>query len=376
MSRRTLVVTNDFPPKEGGIESFVLALTRRLDPANTMVLTARRPGGAQFDSAMSFPVIRIPAPIVLPEPTMIAAATAAVQAFGAEAVWFGAAAPNALVAPSLRRVGVQRQVATTHGHEVWWARAPLTRSALRRIGASTDVITYLGPYTRRRIARALRPEDAARMQRLAPGVDAGVFHPSSGGAQLREELGLAGRPVVVHVSRMVERKGQDVLLRALPLVHRQVPDAAVLLVGDGPARAGLERLVDSLGLRSSVRFTGRVPESVLPAHFGAGDVFCMPARSRHAGLEVEGLGIVYLEASATGLPVVAGDSGGAPDAVLEGETGFVVDGRSPEQLAERLVRLLRDPLLRERMGRRGREWVVAEWGWDDAAARLRHLLDA
>ncbi len=373
--RRTLVVTNDFPPKEGGIESFVLALTQRLDPSATMVLTASRPGGREYDSSLPFPVVRIPAPIVLPEPTLVAAASATVQSFGAEAVWFGAAAPNALVAPALRRAGARRQVATAHGHEVWWARVPVTRQALRRIGSGTDVVTYLGEYTRSRIAAALRPEDAARMQRLTPGVDAQVFTPEAGGAALRSELGLHDRPVVVHVSRMVERKGQDVLLRALPLVQRRVPDAAVLLVGDGPARPGLERLVDSLGLRGSVRFTGRVPQDELPAHFGAGDVFCMPARSRHADLEVEGLGIVYLEASGCGLPVVAGDSGGAPDAVLEGETGFVVDGRSPEQVADRLIRLLGDAGLRERMGRRGREWVLAQWGWDDAAARLRAMLD-
>ena len=145
--------------------------------------------------------------------------------------------------------------------------------------------------------------------------------------QVRARLGLTDRPVVVCVSRLVPRKGQDTLIRALPEIRRRVPDAALLIVGGGPYRATLEKLARQTGVERDVVFTGSVPSAELPAHYAAGDVYAMPCRTRNRGLDVEGLGIVYLEASATGLPVVAGDSGGAPDAVREGETGYVVRGR-------------------------------------------------
>jgi phosphatidyl-myo-inositol dimannoside synthase len=173
----------------------------------------------------------------------------------------------------------------------------------------------------------------------------------------------------------VPRKGQDTLIRALPAVREAVPDAALLLVGAGRFHDELTTLAVSLGVQDSVVFAGGVPHAELPAHFAAGDVFAMPCRTRRGGLDVEGLGIVFLEASATGLPVIVGDSGGAPDAVRDGETGFLVDGRDVSAVADRLVVLLRDEPLRQRMGAAGRAWVEAEWRWDLLAARLRALLD-
>lgn len=278
------------------------------------------------------------------------------------------------MAPALRRAGARRLVATTHGHEAGWAQLPASRQLLRRIGEGTDTITYLGEYTRSRIAAALTPEAAGRMTQLPPGVDEKTFHPGSGGDVVRERLGLAGRPVVVCVSRLVPRKGQDTLILAMPAILAKVPAAVLLIVGGGPYENDLRKLASESGVAKSVRFTGSVPWEELPAHYGAGDVFAMPCRTRRGGLDVEGLGIVYLEASATGLPVVAGDSGGAPDAVLDGETGWVVRGGSAEESAERIVALLEDPGLRRRMGERGREWVEEKWRWDLLAEKLKTLL--
>jgi phosphatidylinositol alpha-1,6-mannosyltransferase len=371
---RTLVVTNDFPPRTGGIESFVLAMVTRMPPDEVVVHTARQPGAAAFDATLPFPVVRDPAGVMLPTPRIARRAVAIARDRGCDAVWFGAAAPLGLMGSHLRKNGVQRTVATTHGHEVWWASTPGTRRLLRRIGDTNDVLTYLGDYTRGRIARALSPAAAARMVQLTPGVDDRAFRPDVDGSAVRTTYGLTDRPVVVCVSRLVERKGQDMLIRSLPLVRRRLPEAAVLVVGDGPSRERLERLTDDLRLRGSVAFAGAVPWADLPPYYAAGDVFCMPTRTRKAGFEVEGLGIVYLEASATGLPVVAGDSGGAPDAVQDGVTGYVVDGRSPERIATHLIRLLLDRGLATEMGRAGRRWVEQQWRWDDLAHRLQGLL--
>jgi phosphatidylinositol alpha-1,6-mannosyltransferase len=180
--------------------------------------------------------------------------------------------------------------------------------------------------------------------------------------------------VIVCVSRLVRRKGQDTLIRAMPRILAAEPDAVLLIVGGGQYEKELRGLAHETGVAGSVRFTGPVPWSELPAHYGAGDVFAMPCRTRRGGLDVEGLGIVYLEASATGLPVVAGDSGGAPDAVLDGETGWVVRGDSPEESADRIITLLGDAELRRRMGERGRAWVEETWRWDLLAEKLQTLL--
>ncbi|WP_156721895.1 glycosyltransferase family 4 protein [Streptomyces apocyni] len=381
---KTLIVTNDFPPRPGGIQAFLHNMALRLDPEQLVVYASTWKRGregaeatAAFDAEQPFTVVRDRTTMLLPTPRVTRTATRLLREHGCRSVWFGAAAPLGLMAPALRQAGAQRLVATTHGHEAGWAQLPASRQLLRRIGESTDTLTYLGEYTRSRIAAALTPEAAARMVQLPPGVDEKTFHPGSGGDAIRARLGLRDRPVVVCVSRLVPRKGQDTLIQAMPRILAQVPDAVLLIVGGGPYEKDLRRLAaETLTHRAadSVRFTGAVPWEELPAHYGAGDVFAMPCRTRRGGLDVEGLGIVYLEASATGLPVVAGDSGGAPDAVLDGETGWVARGDSPMDAAERIVTLLRDPQLRQRMGERGRDWVEEKWRWDLLAERLKELL--
>ncbi|MEU6536008.1 glycosyltransferase family 4 protein [Streptomyces sp. NPDC047000] len=378
---RTLIVTNDFPPRPGGIQAFLHNMALRLDPDRLVVHASTWKHGregaeatAAFDAEQPFTVVRDRTTMLLPTPAATRRAAGLLREHGCTSVWFGAAAPLGLMAPALRRAGAERLVATTHGHEAGWAQLPAARGLLRRIGESTDTLTYLGEYTRSRIAGALTPQAAARMTQLPPGVDEKVFHPDSGGDEVRARLGLTERPVVVCVSRLVPRKGQDTLIRALPRVLAAAPDTVLLIVGGGPYEKDLRRLAAETGVAASVRFTGAVPWSELPAHYGAGDVFAMPCRTRRGGLDVEGLGIVYLEASATGLPVVAGDSGGAPDAVLDGETGWVVRGTSVEDTADRITTLLADPGLRRRMGERGRRWVEEKWRWDLLAERLKTLL--
>ncbi|MFF9620755.1 glycosyltransferase family 4 protein [Streptomyces griseosporeus] len=378
---KTLIVTNDFPPRPGGIQAFLHNMALRLDPASLVVYASTwkrsREGveaTAAFDAEQPFTVVRDRTTMLLPTPQATRRAVGLLREHGCTSVWFGAAAPLGLMAPALRRAGAERIVATTHGHEAGWAQLPAARHLLRRIGETTDTITYLGEYTRSRIATALTPRAAARMVQLPPGVDEKTFHPASGGDEVRARLGLTDRPVVVCVSRLVRRKGQDTLIQAMPRILAAEPDTVLLIVGGGPYEQDLRRLARETGVAGAVRFTGAVPWSELPAHYGAGDVFAMPCRTRRGGLDVEGLGIVYLEASATGLPVVAGDSGGAPDAVLDGETGWVVRGGSPQEAADRITTLLGDPELRRRMGERGRQWVEEKWRWDLLAEQLKELL--
>ncbi|MFH9566270.1 glycosyltransferase family 4 protein [Streptomyces globisporus] len=390
--RRTLVVTNDFPPRQGGIETFVRAMTDRFPADSVVVYTSAEPGAAAHDAALPYPVVRDPARMLLPVPRVAARAAGLARRHGCDSVWFGAAAPLGLMADRLRREGgVRRAVATTHGHEVWWARTPGARALLRRIGERTDAVTYLGAATRAPIAAALGPAAARRMVRLAPGVDAEAFavrqgardavrEPARDGGppgarnRVRERYGLGARPVILCAARLVPRKGQDTLIRALPAVLRSVPDAVLLLTGDGPYARTLHRLAADTGVADAVILAGGRPHPEMPEHYAAADVFAMPCRTRRRGLEVEGLGIVFLEAAAAGLPVLVGDSGGAPDTVRDGETGHLVDGRDTAAVADRLVALLRDRVAAAAMGEKGRAWVREEWGWESAYATLAGLL--
>lgn len=366
---RTLLITNDFPPRPGGIQLFVQQLALRLPPDGLVVYSSDWRGSAEFDAAQPYRVIRERTELLLPTPAVARRAARLAAEHGCDRVLFGAAAPLGLLAGGLR---LERAVALTHGHEVGWAALPLARNALRSIADGCDVITYLTEYQRARLEPVVNGR--ARLERLTPAVDSEAFHPGVDGSGVRRRLGLGDRPVIVCVSRLVPRKGQDTLVRALPRVRKQVPDAALLLVSGGPHRRRIEQIARGLGVEEHVVMTGSVEWEELPEYFAAGDVFAMPCRTRNFGLDVEGLGIVYLEASAIGLPVIAGDSGGAPDAVIEGETGFVVPGRDVETLTDRLVTLLKDPSLARKMGAAGREWVQSSWTWDSQAARLRELL--
>jgi phosphatidylinositol alpha-1,6-mannosyltransferase len=376
--RRTLLVTNDFPPRPGGIQSYLHALATRL-PADDLVVYApswesSTGSHPEFDAAQPFQVVRHPGTLMLPTPDVLRRASDIMRAEGCSAVWFGAAAPLALLSPFLRKAGAERVLASTHGHEVGWSMLPGARQSLRAIGSAVDVVTFVSRYTRSRFSAAFGP--MAALEHLPSGVDTSLFAPDPVARQtIRARHGLGDRPVIVCISRLVPRKGQDVLIRALPAIRAQVPDAALLIVGGGPYRGRLEALASSVGVSSDVVFTGSVPWAELPAHYNAGDVFAMPCRTRGRGLDVEGLGIVYLEASATGLPVVAGDSGGAPETVLDHETGMIVDGRDVSEVAETLAQLLSDPEKAAALGARGREWVSEEWRWDDLAARLAALID-
>jgi phosphatidyl-myo-inositol dimannoside synthase len=397
--RKVLIVSNDFPPRRGGIQSFVHALACGLPAESVVVYAPSWDGAAEFDARQPFPVIRHPTSLMLPVPSVARRAARILREHGCDTVLFGAAAPLGLLTPALRRAGARRVVAITHGHEAGWAALPVARLLLRRIGDQVDVLTYLGEYFRVRLARALSAEAAARMVRLAPGVDNATFRAGAGGDAVRQRLAIGARPVVVCVSRMVPRKGQDTLIRAWPRVLEEtrslnatppqdlaaLPPAAssgappdggpvLLLVGDGPYRDKLTRLARQQGVAGSVLFTGPVPAAELPAYYDAGDVFAMPCRTRRGGLDVEGLGIVYLEASASGLPVVGGDSGGAPDAILAGETGYVVPGRDVAAVAGRIAGLLADPAGASAMGEKGAAWVDREWRWELVAGRLAALL--
>jgi phosphatidylinositol alpha-1,6-mannosyltransferase len=360
---RLLVVTNDFPPRRGGIESFVLALCERMPADEVVVYTASMPGDEAYDASLPFSVHRDPRRTLLPTPAVTRRVVAALSEHGCDRVLFGASAPLGLLAPSLRRAGARRIVALTHGHEVWWARLPGTRRLMRRVGDSVDVLTYVSAWCRDRIALALSPEAASRMVRLSPGVDPARFFPGCGGAEVRRRLGIgAGTPVVVCTARMVRRKGQDTLLRAWPDVLARCPGALLLLVGDGPSRPRLQRMARALGVTASVRFTGSVAWHEVPAYTDAGDVFAMPCRTRWWGLQPEAWGIVLLEAQACGLPVVVGRSGGAPETVLDAARARVVSRRA--ELSSALVELIS----------RRRDRTIADaavgWTWAAVADRL------
>jgi phosphatidylinositol alpha-1,6-mannosyltransferase len=373
---RVLLVTNDFPPRRGGIQSYLEELVGHVVADGTHTLSVYAPkwkGSDDYDAAARYEVTRHPGTLMLPVPSVANRMKRLINRHNIDTVWFGAAAPLALMASLARDAGAGRVVASTHGHEVGWSMLPLARTALRRMGTDTDVVTYISQYTRGRFASAFGAD--AALEHLPPGVDTDRFAPDEvARAELRARYRLGERPVVVCLSRLVPRKGQDMLIRAMPAIRQRVPGAALVIVGGGPYLTSLRRLAHSFGVAEHVVFTEAVPGDELPAHHAMADVFAMPCRTRGAGLDVEGLGIVYLEASATGVAVVAGRSGGAPETVRDGQTGVVVDGWDVGAIAASVSDLLADPERAARMGQAGRRWVVENWQWRTQAKRLAELL--
>ncbi len=339
---KTLVVTNDFPPRRGGIESFVCSLCKGFESGELVVYTARMAGSDETDSELPYPVVRDPARMLLPTWRVARAVQRVARHHGCDSVVFGAAAPLGLLARGLKRhTRVRTAIGLTHGHEVWWAKVRPARSLLRRIGDDVDVLTYVSDYCRREIAKALSPAAAARMKRLSPWVDTGRFRPGLDGSVWRRRLGLRdGQPVVLSASRLVRRKGQDMLIKAWPHVLRVDSEAALVVVGDGPSRSRLQRLVTRHGVGESVTFVPSVAWVDMPGVYAMADVFALPCRTRLWGLEPEAFGIVFVEAVACGSPVLVGNSGGAPETVTSSATGLVVDPRDPMQVASGVVTLL------------------------------------
>ena len=374
---KILCITNDFGPRAGGIETFVIGLIERLPRSRVIVYTSAQDNSESYDRKwledFGVEVVRDKAKILLPTPGVAYCVNALVRERGISTVFFGAAAPLGLLSRRLRKAGVKDIVALTHGHEVWWSKVWPFTMAMKSISRNVNHLTYLGEYTRSAIAGSLTDIAANNMVKIAPGIDTDHFSPQDA-RELRKELGLTEKKVIVSVGRLVHRKGQDVLIEAMPAIITEVPQAHILMIGEGPYRSYLENRVKSLGIQERVTFIGRIQYADLPRYICAGDVFVMPSRSRLAGLEVEGLGIVYLEASACGLPVIAGNSGGAPDAVLEGETGLVVDGTKKEDVAAATIALLLDADRSKAMGIRGRQWIIQEWRWDIWSARFAELL--
>ena len=374
---RILCITNDFGPRAGGIETFVIGLIQRLPHARVIVYTSAQDNSESYDRKwlddFGVEVIRDKAKILLPTPGVAYCVKAIVRERNISTVFFGAAAPLGLLSRGLRKAGVQHIVALTHGHEVWWSKVWPFTLAMKSISRQVNHLTYLGEFTRSAIANSVTKEAAQSMVKIAPGIDTDHFSPQDA-RELRNELGLTEKKVIVSVGRLVHRKGQDVLIEAMPAIIKDVPEAHILMIGEGPYRGYLETRAKSLGIEDKITFIGRIQYADLPRYICVGDLFVMPSRSRLAGLEVEGLGIVYLEASACGLPVIAGDSGGAPDAVLDGETGLVVDGTKKADVAAAVVELLLDPDRSKAMGIRGRQWIIQEWRWEIWSNRFAELL--
>ncbi|WP_353888235.1 glycosyltransferase family 4 protein [Arcanobacterium pinnipediorum] len=370
-------MTNDFPPRTGGIQTFLEGFVNQLDPSQLIVYASTPPQGPQiageYDSRQPYTVVRYPGTTMLPTPHVSQTMSELIARYEIKNVWFGAAAPLGLLANAAHQAGADRVIATTHGHEIGWSMLPGSRQMLRKVFADADVVTYLTKATLHRLQPFIG--DTAIMQ-LHGAIDPETFaFDRKARTELRRRYGIGQHaPVVVCISRLVPRKGQDILIKGWHEVVRSFPGTKLVIVGSGPYEDTLRALALASPAHSDIIFTGEVPYAELPGHYSLGDIFAMPCRTRGGGLDIEGLGIVYLEAYAAGLPVVAGDSGGAPEAVIDKETGLVVNGRSVPAVVSAVKYFLDNPANARAMGDAGRAWVDQQWRWSDVAQPLIELL--
>lgn len=351
---RPLLVTNDFLPDVGGIQQYVAQIAARLPDVGVFA-----PANDHADDhTLPYPVWRGPRRYLWPTPAVLQALRAAIAAHDASVVVFMAPAPLSLLGPALDRPWA----VCTHGAElVLPGRLPGLRQAFAAVLRRADRLYTVSDYTGVVLARLVGATGPAIVM-VRNGVDPAVFHPGIDPREIRARHGLGAAPTIVTVGRVVPRKGQDQLIAALPRVRESVPDARLVVVGEGRRRRRLQRRVRRGGI-TGVVFAGRVSWSELPAYYCAGTVFAHPNRTRWAGLEQEGFGVVFLEAQACGIPVVAGRSGGSPEALVDGVTGLLVNGRDADDIVQALIRLL-DSEVAARMGHAAREWIERSWSWD------------
>ncbi len=363
----TLLVTNDFPPRVGGIQRTLEALWRELPADRVGVFCPDWDDAAAYDAGAPFRVFRQPERFLWPTPQIADRIEAAARAMGAEVLLFGATYPLALLGPRLAARGLP-YLSAAHGFEYWLSIAPGTHALMRHATSRATRVPVLCSAFIARTVRTAVPRSVP-VSVLYPGADVTRFRPDLATDDIREALGVGARPLVVCVSRLVPRKGQDTLIRAMPAIRRRVPDAALAIVGGGPSEDRLRAMAAELPA-GTVAFSGQVAEDDLPRYYAAGDVFAMPCRTRLGGLEVEGWGNVFIEAAACGKPVVVGDSGGARESLVDGETGILVDGTRVEAVADAVGDLLADPGRARAMGAAGRERVLRGHTWPAIAERL------
>jgi phosphatidyl-myo-inositol dimannoside synthase len=370
---RHLLVTNDFPPKVGGIQSYLWELWRRLPADDVIVHTTPHAGADEFDAAQGFTVVRSREPWLLPQPVLVRRVDALAREYDAELVILDPAVPVGLIGPRLERpYGV-----VLHGAEVTIpGRLPVTHSLLNRVLRDAVGVIAAGGYPAAEAERSLGRTLPTTV--IAPGVDTERIVPLDPDDRraVRERLGLpVDVPLVISASRLVPRKGMDVLIRASLGIARRHPDVHVGISGGGRDHRRLQRLIDELG--APVTMLGRLPDADMPGLYACGDVFAMLCRSRWGGLEQEGFGIVFVEAAAAGVPQVAGRSGGAHEAVADGDTGIVVDDPTDAgAVADAISGLLDDPDRRAEMALVGRARAETEFAYDRLAERLEAAIDA
>ena len=368
-----LLVTNDFPPKIGGIQSYLHELWRRLPPEETVVLTTAHPDAAAWDARQPFRVVREPAGFLVPAPSLISRVNELADEIDADLVLLDPVWPLGVCGPQLARpYGV-----ILHGSELTVpGNLPFVQLLARRTLRGAAVVVAAGRYPAaegHRVAGKALPTVV-----VPPGVDTERFVPldAEARAAARTSFGLdPSATIVLGLSRLVPRKGFDVLLQAVHRAREDHPELHLVVAGDGRDRNRLEQLAGALSVPTT--FLGAVDDDVLPALYGCADVFAMVCRDRWFGLEQEGFGIVFLEAAAAGVPAIAGRSGGSADAVVDGETGFVVDEpRSVDDVADVLLQLLDDPARRGRLGAAARDRAVRSFAYDLLAADLGRALTA
>jgi phosphatidyl-myo-inositol dimannoside synthase len=364
---RTLLVTNDYPPRVGGIQRTLEALVSRFPADRVAVWCPDTDGAPAFDAGAPYEVFRQPAGFLWPTPDVRRRMHEAVGAFDAEVVLFGATYPLALLGPSLAEAGTP-YLAAAHGFEYWLSIAPGTHTLVRRATSRAARVSVMCSAFIARVVRTAVP-DGVPVSVMYPGADLERFRPDLAYEDLRDAHGVGDRPLIVCVSRLVARKGQDALIRALPRIRRRVPDATLMIVGGGPYEDRLRALAAEAN-DGSVVFVGQVSEADLPRYYRAGDVFAMPCRTRLGGLEVEGWGNVFIEAAACARPVVVGDSGGARESLVPGETGLLVDGSNVEEVVDAVGSLLEDPARAKAMGLAGRARAEASFDWSRPTRQL------
>jgi phosphatidylinositol alpha-1,6-mannosyltransferase len=376
MNGVSLLISSDFPPVAGGQSRFLYDLWSCLPPEEVVVLAPATPGDQEVDAALRCRVVRVALPLgeswaarLRRSARLVCAAVRICRQHTVTSVHCGQVLSAGLAGWGCRLLRGTAYFPYVHGADLLEFRdRPPWSWVLRRVLRRAHRVIANSRFTAAAVASCGVPPE--RVLVINPGIDLERFARPVDRAAVRRQHGWEGKRVVLSVGRLVPRKGQDTVIRALPRVLQAVPETHYAIAGDGPQAAALRQLAAQEGVAQAVEFLGFVAEEDLPSLHAAADVFAMVSRHRREQGDVEGFGIVYLEANAAGTPVLAGRSGGVEDAVADGESGLLVDPEDVAEVAGQLTRLLCDADLRQRLGAGGRRRVTRDFDRREQARRL------
>lgn len=378
--KRTLLLTQFFPPEKGGIQNYLYNICKNLPSDKTFVFssTPHKKEILEFDQSQPFKIYRnnsqeIYQKLHLTSLSIYKETSKIVKENNIEKIFLGHFyIPYVITALILKKFKNIPYTIFTHGLEILETKnSPKSSYILKLCLKNAQNIIVTTDYLKNKIINKYYNLDLnKKIIKVPPGVNSGFFQPNLNTSSLKNKLDLKNKKIIFTCGRLVKRKNHQLVIKALPEILKKIPNAIYLIAGIGPEEKQLKKQVEELNLENQVKFLGEIKNKDLPLYYNLADIFCMPSLYNEETGDIEGFGMVFIEAQACGTPTIGSNTGGIPDAIRNNIDGFLIDPKSSQDLASKIIKLLLDPELANKIGKAGREKVVTEHNWKKLVEKL------